>query len=161
MNWFLNLNYRERWVLLSGTVLLVFILSYFEWWQPFIAEQIQLTHIIASQQKTLQWMTTAAAEIQQLRQQSPHSTSPTNSPSLLALIDKSMQPGALNSVSKRIESKGNQAVQIVFETVSFTELMHWLEQLYNQYQVQVDSIHIERLALPDKVKVRLTLTMNK
>jgi general secretion pathway protein M len=161
MNWFLNLNYRERWVLLSGTVLLVFILSYFEWWQPFIAEQIQLTHIIASQQKTWQWMTTAVAEIQQLRQQSPHSTSPTHSPSLLALIDKSMRQGALNSVSKRIESKGNQQVQIAFETVSFTELMHWLEQLYNQYQVQVDSIHIERLALPDKVKVRLTLTMNK
>ena len=160
MNWVVNLSYRERWVLLIGSVLLVLILSYFGWWQPFMATQVQLTQIITSQQKTLQWMTTAAAEIQQLRQQSHHSTSPTHSPSLLTLIDKSMQPGALNSVSKRIESKGNQEVQMAFETVSFTELMHWLEQLYNQYQVQVDSIHIERLALPDNVKVRLTLKMN-
>ena len=160
MNWFINLNYRERWVLLSSTVLLVFILSYFWWWQPFIAKHIQLTHIIAAQQKSLQSMTKSAAEIQQLRQPFSHSVSPTNSSSLLTLIDKSMRQGTLNSVSKRIESKGNQEVQLHFEQVSFTELMLWLAQLYNQYQVQVDSIHIERLALPDKVKARLTLTMN-
>ncbi|NJO14704.1 MAG: type II secretion system protein M [Thioploca sp.] len=160
MKWFINLNYRERWVLLSGTVLLVFILSYFWWWQPFIAKHIQLTHIIAAQQKSLQWMTQSAAEIQQLRQPLSHSVSSTNSLSLLTLIDKSMRQGTLNSVSKRIESKSNQEVQLHFEQVSFTELMLWLAQLYNQYQIQVDSIHIEQLTLPDKVKARLTLTMN-
>ena len=90
MNWFINLNYRERWVLLSSTVLLVFILSYFWWWQPFIAKRIQLTHIIAAQQKSLQSMTKSAAEIQQLRQPFSHSVSPTDSSSLLTLIDKSM-----------------------------------------------------------------------
>ena len=158
MNWFNELSYQARWILLGSSVLVIIIWSYLGWWQPFMANQIQLTHSIATQQKTLQWMTTAAAEIQQLRQQSHHSTPQTNS--LLTLIDKSMQQGTLNAINKRIDSKGNQEVQLHFESVSFTELMRWLAQLYNQYQVQVDSIHIERLALPDNVKVRLTLKMS-
>ena len=159
MNWFNNLSYQVRWILLGSSVLATIMLSYFEWWQSFRANQIQLTHNIATQQKTLQWMTTAAAEIQQLRQQNHHSTPQAKSLSLLTLIDKSMQSGVLNSVNKRIESKGNQEVQLHFESISFTELIRWLAQLYNQYQVQVDTIHMERLAVPDSVKVRLTLKM--
>ena len=157
MNWFHSLSYPTRWILLGSSILVITILSYFEWWQPLMVNQIQLTQRIVTQQKTLQWMTMAAAEIQQLRQQSPPATAQINSPSLLTLIDKSMRSEALNSVNKRIESKGNQAVQLHFESVSFTELIRWLAQLYNQYQVQVDTIHIERLALADKVKVHLVL----
>jgi general secretion pathway protein M len=159
MGWFNNLSYQARLVLLGSLGLVIIIWSYLEWWQPFMANHIQLTHNIATQQQTLQWMTTAAAEIQQLRQQSHHATSQTNSLSLLTLIDKSMRSGTLNSVNKRIESKDNQEVQLNFESVSFTELVRWLAQLYNQYQVQVDNVHIERLTVPDRVKVRLTLKM--
>lgn len=159
MNWFNNLSYRVPWLLLGSAVIMIIILSYFWWWQPFMANYTQLTQSIATQQQTLQWMTTAAAEIQQLRQQSHHATSQPNSLSLLTLIDKSIRSGALNSVNKRIESKGNQEVQLHFDSVSFTELMRWLAQLYNQYQVQVNTVYIKRLATPDNVKVRLTLKM--
>jgi type II secretory pathway component PulM len=160
MNWFNNLSYQVRWVLLGSSGLVILMLSYFEWWQPFKANHVQLTHSIATQQQTLQWMTAAAAEIQQLRQQSHQATPQTQSLSLLTLIDKSMRSGALNAVNKRIDSKSDQEVQLHFEAVSFTELMSWLAQLYNQYQIQVDTIHLERLAVPDSVKARLTLKRN-
>ncbi|RKZ78326.1 MAG: type II secretion system protein M, partial [Candidatus Parabeggiatoa sp. nov. 1] len=77
--------------------------------------------------------------------------------SLLSMIDKSTRQGALSKTNKRIEPKGEHEVRVNFEDVSFTELMRWLGQLYNQHQVQVSTISVERQPVHDKVKVRLTL----
>ncbi|EDN65834.1 conserved hypothetical protein [Beggiatoa sp. PS] len=77
--------------------------------------------------------------------------------SLLNLIDKSTRIGALRNANKQIEAKGKQEVRVNFEEVSFTDLMRWLGQLYNQHQIQVSTMSIEQKHKPNKVKVRLTL----
>jgi len=38
--------------------------------------------------------------------------------------------------------------------------MRWLGQLYNQHQVEMSQIRIERQQAPDQVKVNLTLKYN-
>jgi len=152
--WINQLSSRDRYTLIIGTVALGLILVYFMLIEPFLSSHNQLKNIVAAQKNTLDWMNKAAPEIQALRQQS---TPVIKRPSLLSLIDKSTRSGALSKARKRIQPKGEQEVRVNFEKVSFTELIRWLGQLYNQYQVQVTKITIERQQAPDRVKVRLTL----
>ena len=152
--WINQLSTRERYSLIIGTVALVLILVYFMLIDPFINSHNQLKNIVAAQKNTLDWMNKAAPEVQALRQQS---TQVIKRPSLLSLIDKSTRRGLLSKARKRIQPKGEQEVRVSFENVLFTELIRWLGQLYNQYQVQVTKITIERQQAPDRVKVRLTL----
>ncbi|KHD05250.1 hypothetical protein PN36_00030 [Candidatus Thiomargarita nelsonii] len=147
--WFKQLAPRERRTLIIGAVALGGILVYFMLWTPFVTARTQLENIVAAQKATLHWMQTAAFEVQQLRHQSP----PTHKASLLSLIDQSTLAQA------RIEPKGDSEVQVNFDEVNFTELMQWLGQLYNQHQVIVRTISIERLDSDDRVKVRLMLKM--
>jgi general secretion pathway protein M len=155
--WFNQLNVRERYILIMGSLILGLILGYFLVWEPIIKARTQLEMIVTAQHKTLGWMQSASAEIQQLRRQSTVKPVQTRKHSLFSLIDQSTRQGVLAKANKRIEPKGNDSVRIHFEKVSFTELMRWLGRLHNQYQVQVNSIHIEPETTPDQVKVRLTL----
>ena len=157
MNWFKQLAPHERRTLMIGTIALSSLLFYFLIWEPFVTARTQLENIVASQKSTLQWMNEAAAEVQQL-QHRPQTT-PAKKPvqSLLNLIDKSTRIGALRNANKQIEATGKQEVRVNFEEVSFTDLMRWLGQLYNQHQIQVSTMSIEQKHKPDKVKVRLTL----
>jgi len=157
MGWFNRLATREQRVLLGGAVALGIILGYFMLWEPFVTARVQLKNIVKAQQVTLDWMYKAAAEVKQLRQQSSNLPAKVSKQSLLGLIDKSTRRGVLSKTNKRIEPKGEREVRVSFAKVSFTELGRWLSQLYNQHQVRVSTIHIERLSVPDMVKVRLTL----
>jgi general secretion pathway protein M len=159
MNWFKQLPLRERRTLIIGAIALSSILFYFLLWEPLITARTQLENIVASQKSTLQWMNDAAAEVQQLQHRPQTTSSPSKKPtqSLLSLIDRSTRIGAFRRANKRIEAKGKQEVRVNFEDVSFTDLMRWLGQLYNQHQIQVSTINIEQKHIPDKVKVRLTL----
>ncbi|MEN8217473.1 MAG: type II secretion system protein M [Pseudomonadota bacterium] len=149
--WFKQLAPRERRAIIYGAVALGSILVYFMLWAPFVTARTQLENIVAAQKATLHWMQAAALEVQQLRHQSR--TSPAHKQSLLSLIDQS----TLGKARKRIEPKGEREVWVNFEEVSFTELIRWLGQLYNQHQVQISTISIERLDTSDRVKVRLML----
>jgi len=152
-SWLEHLDNREKIVLLSGAVILTVILIYFLGIAPLIDKKQQLDNIIMEQQATLQWMYSAANEIQQLRV-SPATPTSKNTTSLLTLIDN--QTTSLGKVNKRIEPQGNQAVQISFEAVNFSALIQWLAALHQQ-QIQVTAMTIEPLATPDKVTARLTL----
>ncbi len=66
----------------------------------------------------------------------------------------------LGKVDKRIEPQGDQAVKITIDKASFTQLMKWLRQLYNQQEVDVRQIHIEKQKEPGIISVRhLTMTV--
>ena len=161
MNWFNQLATRERRTLLGGAITLGFILGYFMLWEPFVVARAQLQNIVVAQQVTLNWMHNAKKEIKQLRQQSHAIAARTPKQSLFSLIDKSTRRGVLGKINKRIEPKGKREVRVNFKNVSFTELIRWLGQLYNQHQVRINTINIERQPLPDMVKVRLTLVTSE
>jgi general secretion pathway protein M len=160
--WFLQLTPRERRILLLGALVLTGFLGYVMVFAPMVKARAQLSQQVDAQQATLVWMQQAAQEIQQLRNQSrPSPTLPNSSSiSLLSLIDKSTSQGTLGKANKRIEPKSEQEVQVEFEEISFMELLRWLETLYNQSQVQVSNISMERQARPETVKARVTLRLN-
>lgn len=156
-HWFKQLALRERRALIIGMVALGIMIGYFMFIEPLVTARALLENIVSAQKNTLRWMNEAAAEVQQLRHDVGNSPIKTHRQSLLSLIDKSTRNGELDKINKRIEPRGEQEVQVRFKTVSFTVLMRWLGQLYNQYQVQVNIISLENQSVPDQVKASLTL----
>jgi general secretion pathway protein M len=149
--WFNQLTTSEYRTIILGVIIVISALSYFLLWEPFVVAHKQLKNIVVVQKNNLIWMQTAANEIKQLRNNIPKKKS------LLSLIDNSIRNSNLNKIDKRIEPKGNKEVLVGFASVSFTQLIHWLSKLYNQYQIQISIINIERQASLDQVKVQLTL----
>lgn len=157
IQWFNQLNGRERYILIAGAMLSLILLVYALAWQPFITSKQDVESSIIAQQATLAWMRQTAAEIQQLRQQANPKTSTTGNQSLLSMIDTALNQGALAKVPKRIEPQGEDSVRVNFDEVNFTALNQWLADLYNRYGIQVATSTIERQRSADRVKARLLL----
>jgi len=146
--WFNRLTLSERQTIIIGIIVVMSASIYFLLWEPFVANHKQLKNIVAVQKNNLAWMRTAANEVRQLR----NTSTPQN---LLSLVDTSIRE--LNTTDKRIKPKGEQEVLVDFPSISFTKLIEWLAKLYNQHQIQVSTISIERQANSDQVIVKLTL----
>ena len=150
--WFNQLTISERRTIILGTIIVIIVSIYFLLWEPFITNHKQLKNIVLVQKSNLHWIQTAASEIQQLR------SNVTNPKNLLTLIETSIRNNnKLSKIDKRIEPKGTQLVLVNFPTISFTELILWLDSLYNQYQIQINTINIENQTMPGQVTVKLTL----
>jgi len=147
--WFTQLTSREHLILLIGSLILVGSLGYFGGWEPFVQAYTQLENRVIAQQTTLNWMVSAAHEVQQLRS----APVPPSSAPLLIVIDKSIHQG-----KARMEPKGEEQVAVSFEEIRFTELMRWLEILYNQQGIQVSQLSLEARPQPDKVTAQMILT---
>jgi type II secretory pathway component PulM len=155
--WFNQLAQREQQFLMISAVILGLIMLYFLLWQPLIVSRENVKQRVLAQKATWRWMQTAALEIRQLRQIPSTTTNQLAEQSLLSLMETTIR-GNLSKANKRIEPVSEVKVKITFEEVSFTELMQWLGRLYQQYQVLISELHIERQATADNVKARLTLT---
>jgi general secretion pathway protein M len=156
-HWFNQLALRERRALIIGVVGLGILMGHFMFIEPLITARALLENIVSAQKNTLRWMKEAAVEVQQLRHDVGKSPTKIRRQSLLSLIDKSTRNGELDKINKRIEPRGEKEVQVRFKAVSFAALIRWLGQLYNQYQVQVKTISLERQPVSDQVRASLTL----
>ncbi len=149
--WFSQLTISERRTMIFGVIIVIIASIYFLLWEPFIASHKQLKNIVAVQKSNLHWIQVAANEVQQLR------NNVVNPQNILTLVESSIRNNIkLNKIDKRIEPKEEQFVLVNFPAVSFTELILWLDSLYNQYQIRIDTINIENKA-SDQVIVKLTL----
>jgi len=148
---------RERHTLVIGAIVLGLLLGYFFFLDPLLIQRQQLHNINQSQQKTLDWVQSAAFEIQQLRTQSNQPQALTLNQSLFSLIDTSLQKTNLHKLNKRIEPRKDTEVRVNFEQVGFSELIKWLAELENQYGIKVLLMTAEPLKQPNQVKVRMTL----
>ncbi len=149
--WFNELTISERRTIILGVIIVIIASIYFLLWEPFIISHKQLKNIVAVQKNNLHWMQVAANEVQQLR------NDVVNPQKILTLVESSIRNNIkLNKIDKRIEPKGKQVVLVNFPAVSFTELILWLDNLYNQYQIRIDTINIENKT-SGQVIVKLTL----
>lgn len=143
-------NQRERLIVILGILALIVIGIYFLVWEPFTNNHEQVKNIVAAQKKTLAWMQTAAAEIQQLN----HST--TTSPQQLSqLIKKTFSEKGLKRYKLHLISL-NKA-QIKFKSVNFNSLMYCLAQLDQKFNIKILSIKIRALENYNQVRVELVL----
>lgn len=156
-NWYLSKDPTERIILLFVGVIIVLALFYLLVWSPISISHNHNLKQLESKRQLLGWMQNTSIEIRALQNSSPAGN--TRSGPLLSTVDATIKSSGMAESMKRLEPQGNNKVQIWFENTGFDALVLWLGTLANQYQIQVDSINIDRQ--PESGKVNARLVLNK
>lgn len=155
--YWLNLQPRERKILLvAGGVLFVLFL-YLGIWEPMQTSVIKLKAAVVEKKATLNWMKIAAVEVKRLQGTSRQVGQRQTGESLLSLVDRTAKQAKLADSMKRVQPDGESRVRVWLERASFDSMTLWLETLQRQYEVVIVSSQIEGLDIPGEVDVRLVL----
>jgi general secretion pathway protein M len=157
MDWFNNLEPRERRTLVIGAGALIVLLIYFLAWEPYRESMGLLENQVQAQRATAQWMEQAAQEARRLRAGAAPTGAAPAGQSLLALVDTSSKRAGLAGAVKRLQPEGDQGVRMWLERASFDALIQWLATMDTRYGITVSSLAIEREDAAGLVNARLTL----
>ena len=153
-----NLSQSEKRTLLIAGIALSILLFYAVVWSPLSSSIITLRTDAQEQRELLSWMNVAANEAKTLKasQRNRKGNSHGNQ-SLLAMVDQTAKRGKLGPALRRVEPKGRNEVRVKLEDAVFDDLLTWLSQLQGSYQVDVESISIDRQDQPGRVNANITL----
>lgn len=155
--WYYEKEPHERQIILVVGAILAIALFYLLVWSPITEGYANKKKQVEAQRELLSWMQSNSTRINQL-QGSGKSTRAGSDGPLLSTVDRTVKSSKLGSSMKRLEPQGENKVQIWFENTEFDALVDWLTQLSSQYQIQVNTINIDRQDAPGQVNARVVLT---
>lgn len=156
-SWFLALTQRERtMVQIAVSVILLFII-YMLIIEPISSRYELNKKNVATSMETIEWMHSAAQEVNQLRGGKLSVGRPQGKQFVLSLIDRSARKAGLASVMKRVQPEGESGVRIWFENAAFDELLKWLATIESKQGLIVNEINIEQTESSGLVNVRVFL----
>jgi len=120
-----RLQPRERALISVAALLLSFVLLWTLVWAPLQESRSSLADRIADQRALLDWLDRVAPEVDRLRA-SRDSRPELEGDSTLSVIDKGARAAGLAGALKRIEPGTGDEIRVVFDQVSFPDLMRWL-----------------------------------
>jgi general secretion pathway protein M len=157
ISWFFSLAPRERLILAGGALILSLLLGYVLILEPLNAAIRQKETILGAQRSQMDDLRTIAAEYRSLGSIEPKGGSGTQSTSLLAIVDSSGTAKGIKDSIKRLSPEGKDKVRIHLEEAPFDNLVLWLAQLSNDYQITTESTNVRRGDEVGKVSGNLML----
>jgi general secretion pathway protein M len=157
MNFWNNLQPRERVMLAGGAAALLLLLGYALLVEPYFTAMERMRQDVAAQRETLVWMRQAAAEAKALRGGATKRVAATGGQSLLALADTTAKASGLAAALKRVQPDGQRSVRVWLEQAPFDAMMQWLDTLGREHGVQVTGLVVEPLPAPGSVDARVVL----
>ena len=155
-DWFESLEARERWMVLTAGVFLVFAALYLGLWMPLDRGQESLSSSVDRYKSAL-------AELRPLKGQLQSTGSrPTPSAganqSLVVIVDTTLRERGLSSALQRSQPTTTNSIRVEFEGAAFDDLVLWLGDVGQRYglQVQQGSFSVAR-DLEGRVDSTLTL----
>lgn len=150
-----NLNDRERWTIGIGSALTLIYLIYLLIYSPMQAALTFKTNQLKENQLTLQWM-------KQVRHQSTGNTHQDviNNSKLLTLIATQLNDDFFRPFPHQIQQTTAGDVELTFDKVPYLSFLNWLWALEKDYSIHFKQFFIERTATPGVVKITLTLATN-
>jgi general secretion pathway protein M len=156
-DWWLSRTSDDRMAILVSASVIGLLLVYLFGWLPFNKQIVAKRAMVERQVATLEWMKKSAAEIRSLRSGQTRKTSNASNQALLTLVDRTAKQNQLNKYIQRLKPQNNDSVQLWLEQAPFDSLVIWLGLLVSQYDIDLDSISIERDESSGLVDARLTL----
>lgn len=153
-----NLSQRDQRLALATTVLLVITLFYTMVWEPIHNNLDRQKQDLIVQQDIYAWMKNAQTEVVSLKQSGGNRGKiiKANSP-VSIVVEQSANTSGLKKHINKIESSGKNSAQIKIESISFDQMLLWINTLNTRYGIFVSSAKIERTRKVGMVNVRLTL----
>ena len=146
--WWHGLNIREqRLVLISGVCVSVFFL-YSLIWVPLNDNLAKTEKTLANRQALLTWVSENTARYQSVQSLSGNKPS---TGSLSSIVNRTANQQQLTIT--RMQPQG-ELLQVWLDSVPFTQLLLWLEQLANKEGLQVQAIDLTKGDAQGEVRVR-------
>ncbi|MCG8382481.1 MAG: type II secretion system protein M [Gammaproteobacteria bacterium] len=154
-DWYLSKSIRDQRILNVIAVLIVLLLVYALLINPFRQSFQEKRSRVASQEKTLVWMQSAAATVQTLGGSQSTSVSRKSNKAPYILVDEVIRRQRLPAPA-RIEPAGSNGVRLQYQSVEFDRLLPLLDELKEKYQLSVSTTNFSRKE-PGVVSARITL----
>jgi type II secretory pathway component PulM len=154
MQWWNQLQPRERMILTAGSIALVLILGYFQMYQPLSADNKVLRHSIQQQQLLREWMQKAAVKVKQSGAAAAAQAGGKRPPllSLLSTTSRQMIPDAAFNLEERAQGR----VTVETAKVNFDNLAGWLLRLERQHRVVLTRARLQATTDPGYIEASLT-----
>ncbi len=149
-----NLQPRERLLVGAGGIFAAAALLYALLWVPMTHEISRLRTAVPAAQAQLRQMQAQLAEVKQLKA-SPAARRPTSD--LRAVVEQSAAANGMKKHVTRLEERGEKAVKLALDGVSFNSLISWLSDLQKQSALRVESATVQSHSAPGLVDARLVL----
>ncbi|KTD10533.1 type II secretion system protein GspM [Legionella hackeliae] len=154
MNYWNNLNERERWMVGIAAACIIFYLFYLLIYSPLVTAVDTKSTQLQEKKETLAWM-------EQVRKKPKNQKipQPITSSKLLALIGSQLNTGSLRPFTYQLQQTGQGEIQLSFEQVPFTQFLAWLWKLSNDYALILKQFSAERTDTPGVVKLTIIIAI--
>ena len=152
-DWWLERTPREQGLVAVGFALILLLFGYLAVWEPLQKRQQSSRTQVEQLRTDLTWMQATAARWPSTQA----ADSPATGESLASIIEQSVRRAGLTNRVKRIEARSRGDVQIVFEAVSFDDMLRWLSTLAQQNGVSVAQASVDATPQSGLVNARLVL----
>lgn len=149
-----NMNMRERLMVTGGAVLLVLTLFFLLIIDPFMDSLSRNRKVVPALKVDLAWMQEAASQVKELT--AAGVTKPGSTVSPLSAIDRAARQLKIAESIKRVEPDEEKKVRVSLDDVIFDDMIKWIRLLNVNYDIRVVSISAERQKRPGRVSARVT-----
>lgn len=157
MEWFRNLESRERLYVLIGTFAVIATLYFLLVFEPLVNGKKQALTQYASALNLYQFMQETSSEVTDLRQQLSSQGPKVTADKLLGLIDQGLRKTGIAKDLKSINPEPDGGVRLRFDNVSFDKLIRWLTESHNQLGVNIALFTVTETRQSGRVKASLLL----
>ena len=152
--WYSSLPTRDRNLFIATVTLIVATLFYLIVWEPIHQGRDQQHQKFKSQQDIYSWMQSASKEAMTLKRSGTRKA-PSKQPIALILENSAKIAGLKQQINK-IESSGKNGARVKIDSVSFDQLLVWLNTLEQQHGVAITTASIERNDNAGSISARLS-----
>ena len=152
--WYQSLPTSDSRLLLAVTGMLAITLFYLVVWEPIHQGYALEKQKLKSQRDIYSWMQSAANEAQTLKR-SGAKKAPGNQPITL-ILENSAKISGIKQFINKIESSGKDGARFKLDSISFDQLLVWLNTLEQQHGVIIITANIERNEQAGSVSARLS-----
>lgn len=157
--WLDTLNKRERTIVIGGAICFILIMFYLLLWEPITSRYQQQQQQLTSQRQLLQWMKDAASDIQEINAAGGNFAARFSNQSISSLADRSANTSGVKPYINKIE-QSKTGVKVTLKNASFDNIIKWLADLSNKYNIQATKIKVEKSEISGAVDADITLERN-
>jgi len=159
-DWLQTLDQRERILVMTAAVFVIFAIAWLAVWKPLDSNQKSAALRVED------WKISIAAlrpMKSQLQAQGGNQAAPTGQNlSMVVIIDNTLrQRGLYNSLQRSQPTPGGNGIRVEFENAAFDDLMLWLGDLNRQYGLHVQSSSFSAVSGDGQGLVNSTVTLER
>lgn len=156
-DWFFSLQPRERAIVVTGGVLVLFVAIYILALAPFYSAVKARAERVTNKEGDIAWMRSVGGEMMALGANTSSVIAPTNE-SLVVLIDRAARECGLGSSLTGQTPNGDNGIRVRLEQAEFDKLVVCLGGLQQSHAVTIESANFDRSGKPGFVNASLVLT---